>query len=127
MGRDMVQIGMQPEELGGGEPVVEAKMLRQEARPLATGRVAQPNAEQATFSAGSGNQPEEHFYGGGFTGAVGTEESKDLAALDCQGEIGNGNLVAELLAQAADLNGGRGICFVYFKEFPISNAIRASP
>ena len=34
-----------------------------------------------------GGQPKQHFHGGGFTGAVGTEKTIDSSLLDVQGDI----------------------------------------
>jgi hypothetical protein len=90
---------------------------------LATCRIAQPPAKQAPFSGCGSDQPEQHFYSGGLAGAIGTKESENLAALNRQAEVGDGNLVAEDLAQVADFKGGRGSWLFYLSEFPISNAV----
>src|SRR5437763_3482853 len=48
----------------------------------------------------------DHLHGGGFAGAVGTEESQHLALPDSQVEAGDSGHGAEALYQSCDFNHG---------------------
>ena len=52
-------------------------------------------------------QTHDHAHGGGFAGAVGTEESGDPAGLNSEVDSGDGGLLAVNLCQALCLNHGR--------------------
>ncbi len=93
--RDMVQFGVQAQELFCSQPVVEAEMFGQEADAGAHRRIAQRDAEEKPIPAAGGGQVEQHFDRGGLAGAVGTEKAENFAVLHPQGQVLDGDFLAE--------------------------------
>ena len=100
---DPVQPGGVAEVLAAGEVAVEADAVRQVADPpldleRATGRI-QP--DHARLAVGRLGQPEQHQDGRRLAGAVLPEQPEDLAGLDLEVEMVDGDQVAVGLGEAA--------------------------
>jgi hypothetical protein len=87
---------------------VKAKVLGQEAEPRARRDRAESGAEHRRLAGAGLDQAEQHLERGGLARAVGTQETEDLSRPHGQGEIGDGELVPEALAQPAGLDYGLG-------------------
>jgi hypothetical protein len=91
------------EQLVAGGPLLEAEVLGQVADPPAGGRLARRPAEDQGLAAAGPDQAEQDLHGRGLAGPVGPEEAEDLAGLDAQGQVVEGDPGPVGLAQA-----GRG-------------------
>src|SRR6185312_1185611 len=74
-------------ELFGGEVVVEVRILRKIAETPLGGDVARGPAENAGGAGGRKNQLQQQLERRRFAGAVGAEETEDLAFFDLQGQM----------------------------------------
>lgn len=73
------------------------------------GVVGQAEAEDFDFAGGGHGNAHQHTNGGGFTGAVGTEEAIEASPRYGEGEPIDGCLAGVLLAEIADGDGGGGV------------------
>lgn len=100
------------EDFASGEEVGEIRVFREEAEAVAGGHGAGGVAEDGGGAAGGGGKAEEEFHGGAFAGAVGAEEAEDLAGLDREMEVFEGEEAAATpvegveFGEAPDFNGG---------------------
>ena len=85
------------------------------------------HAEQADGAGGGRSEAHQHFNGGGFAGAVGSEEAEKAALGDGQAEAIDGGFVAVDLAEILDLDSERKRacafsmvpdCFQYGRAYP---------
>jgi hypothetical protein len=99
--RDKVKV------LADGEVVPVREALRHVAdAALDLGRLLEDVVAQAGAAAAVGReQPAHHADRRGLAAAVGAEEAEDLAARDLHGEIAHHVLIAEVLVQAAHVDG----------------------
>jgi len=93
------------EELGRGEPVVEAEVFGKKTNFAANFYVGNGEAENLRVAAGGFDEAEEHFDGGAFAGAVGAEKAEDFTTANLQRKPADGDLRAELFAKAAGFYG----------------------
>ena len=75
------------------EIAVDGEEVREVADVLlgAGGMLLNVDVVDRDFAGGGSEQTTDHFEGGGFAGAVGTDEAKDFALWDMQGEMVGGN------------------------------------
>ena len=92
----LVEVGVQVQELRGGEPLVEAEMLGEEPDSFSCGWVTQRLAEQGCRARRGKDQAQQHFDRSGLARAVGPQKAKDLSLLDAQGKVFDGDVVAHL-------------------------------
>ena len=90
----------------GGEFVVDAGVLKDDAELLARGGLMGDGIEAVELHAAAGRRQQrgEHLDGGGFAGAVGAEKREDLALGDIEGDVVDGGEVAEFLDQSLGAN-----------------------
>src|SRR5262249_42673410 len=106
--QEPVEPAVEAEQLAPGEPVLEAEVLGQEADARARRAVADRSAEQRAAARRGRDQAQEHLERRGLARAVRAQEAEYLAALDRDGQVRDGELVAESLAQAPGLDDGNG-------------------
>src|SRR2546430_4697943 len=75
-----VEAAMQPEKLGGREPVVKAEVLGQEADLAAGLDVSNRMAEEQGVPGGRRHQAEQHFDRGALARSIRAQEPEDLTA-----------------------------------------------
>lgn len=90
----------------GGQLIVDTGVLKYNAELLARRGLMDDGIEAVELhtAAGGRQQGSQHFNGGGFTRAVGAEESKDLALGDIESDVIDGSEFAEFLYQALGAN-----------------------
>ena len=105
---DAVNPAEEVDVLFHGEIVVERELLRHVADVLADlfGILGDVEAGHGAPAGGGRQQPAEHADDGGFAGAVGTQETEDLALVHLEGDVIDGHEIAEGLDQVADFEGG---------------------
>src|SRR3546814_5100064 len=83
---------------------VQREFLRHVAQlPLGrTGRVAQVQPDHMGLAPGRLEQAAQHLEGGGFAGAIGTEQAEDLALAYLEAHAVGGGEVAEALGEVTD-------------------------
>lgn len=96
---------MKREKFRSRKPVVEAKIFGEKANFTANLNTREGAAEDFSIAAGGFYESEQHLDRGAFAGAIGSEESKDFAAPDLQGESTHGDLIAEYFAEAVGIDG----------------------
>ena len=108
---DALQAGEEDEVLGGGEQLVDRRVLARHAEQLPhdVRLAADVDAEDARLAGVDREQGGEHLEHGGLAGAVGAEYAEDLAATDGQVDRVHGALVAERLDQAVGVDGEGGV------------------
>ena len=114
---DAVSLARGPEVIGAGEELqilghrelaVKRELLGDVADPLARrgAGATQIHSRHPQRAAGSGQQSAQHAKRRGLACAVGTEQAEDLAPLNIEADVVNGNETAELADQIADLDDG---------------------
>ena len=102
---------VEPEELLGGEEVVEVGAVWDKGEVIFDRCVPDLLAEDPGPAGGGEDQPQENLDGGGLPGPVGAEESEDLAFLHLESEILEGHSYAragdahELFGETLRLDG----------------------
>ena len=89
------ELTVQGQELAGGQPILEAEVLRQEADAGPCATIPERRSQQAGRTGSRRDQSYQHLDRGGFSGPVRAQESKHLTLLDLQGEALYGGVVAE--------------------------------
>src|SRR6476660_6292123 len=79
-GGNSAETSMQPQQFCRGEPLVESKILRQEADFPANFHVSRPHAEHKGFAARGRGEAQNHFDGSAFARSVRPEKAEDFAA-----------------------------------------------
>src|SRR5260370_21637148 len=95
--RDVIETASELDQLASAQALIEVELLGEHAHlRLGTQRVAPDvHAADEGRAIGGAHQADEHLDGGGFSGAVGAEKAKELAAADDQVEAVDGHLVAK--------------------------------
>src|SRR6266853_3329630 len=109
-----------------GQIVVEAEVLRHVADVLADGfRIcADVQAFDKGGAAAEWQKTCEHFDDGGFSAAVGAEETKDFALFDTEAYVVDGREIAEAPNQMFGGDSGFGWIFRHRVKFPLSASRR---
>jgi hypothetical protein len=102
---DSAEAAMKREEFGGGQPVVETKLLRKETDLAANFDARKGVIQDLGVTATRLDEAEQHLDGGAFAGAIRAEEPEDFAAADLKRKAANGDLGAEDLAKAMGFDG----------------------
>lgn len=105
-GGHAIEFAMEFEEFCAGEPVVKAEVFREEAHFGAGGRVTEGVSQHLSFPRGGVDEAKEHFDRGGFSSAIGAEETEHFARFDGEGEVRNGGFVPKFFAEVGGLEGG---------------------
>ena len=95
---------MQLEQFDRCQPFIEAKVFGQEADLTTDVDVSDRCAEHRPVAIGWPNEAEQHLDGRTFPRTVRTEKAEDLALAHTQRQIADGDLRAELLAEAVRLD-----------------------
>jgi len=101
------QLGIETDVLRNGQVVVQPEALRHVAQMQLGGFRVDSHVQAIDHDLpGIRTQhPGEHAHGGGFSGAIGTDQAQNLARLNAEIHSANGVHGAEALAQLAHLHG----------------------
>ena len=102
-----VELGEDGHVFFGGEVKVGSHGLGDDADDFAdvVGMACDVDAVDGGLTGGDGDEGGEHADEGGFSGAVGAEESEDFAVVDVEGEGIDGGEVAEAFGEVLDIDG----------------------
>ena len=105
---EAAHVGTEAEEAADGHAVVERGGFGEVADFLFRlgGLVDHGDAADVDFALGGREEAGDDPHGGRFSGAVGSQESEDLAFVYREGEVVDRLLVSELLCETGDLNHG---------------------
>lgn len=105
-----VKSAVNVEKLGRSQPFMKAEMFRQKADPCTGLAVAQWPAQKSCLAGCRRRQSKKHFDRCRFSCAIWPEKAKDFASSNLERQIGDCDIVAKLLTQAACINRrGKGI------------------
>ena len=105
---DVVEDSVEVHVFVRGLLVVEAGILEDDAETLAGLLLADGRVEAVELDAAAGGteQGGEHLDCGGFAGSVGAEEGEDFALGDVEGDVVDGEEIAEFFGEVVDVNHG---------------------
>jgi hypothetical protein len=106
----LIDAAIEEEVFGDGEVGIEGEFLGHVSDAALDGFGIANNvkAEDRGRTGRGFEDAAEHADDGGFTGAVGAEQTEDFAALDGEGDVVNGDELAEAAGEVGELDDGVG-------------------
>lgn len=121
------QSGVEVEQRGAGQPIVEAEIFGQVANASTRFGLACRVAKQARLAVRGADQSEEDFDGGRLTRAVGSQKAEDFTRLDGEVQPVKRNLPAVLLAKSDRFNGRRQLRTARVSAMRLSSVALSDP